>query len=423
MPLQIRRGLQAEHQVLVDGAIPLAPGELLFTTDTGRLYIGDDGLTPTPGGVLINSEQTIDLSNYVGSIGLLEIEDPPAVKPFIIIGETTASIDLDGAISTNLTPNQDRVYSLGSESTRFERIWVGEEGVYIGDAAITASLSGYIELPAGSRVATSPIITEDSLISTLQGETLTVSIIADDDTLMVDPTEKLFTGGLVGSVLKDNNDTIIDYLTGNYTNGSLAINSNEIYTENQGPVTIYGGTSQTQVVFPSIAASTTDGSIISSGQDFKVVAITSYKNSIETPGDHVSGDVLGTIGFRAYQNTSDEEFSAYIGVQADPLGTTTSSHVPTKIFFANTQATESDPLPPLMTFDSKGQLAVNKETAQATLDVNGFAKLAILSAEPSNPADGMIAIADGTSWNPLSTIGKKQMVVYLGGWRQISIEP
>jgi hypothetical protein len=76
-----------------------------------------------------------------------------------------------------------------------------------------------------------------------------------------------------------------------------------------------------------------------------------------------------------------------------------------------------------MTFDSLGRLAVNQETAAATLDVNGFAKLAILDEEPASPANGMIAIADGDAidgWDPLGN-GKQSMVVRLGGaWVQIA---
>jgi hypothetical protein len=60
---------------------------------------------------------------------------------------------------------------------------------------------------------------------------------------------------------------------------------------------------------------------------------------------------------------------------------------------------------------------------EATLDVNGFAKLAVLSAAPGSPANGMIAIADGSSWDPAGT-GKSVMVVYLsGGWRVAATAP
>jgi hypothetical protein len=77
-----------------------------------------------------------------------------------------------------------------------------------------------------------------------------------------------------------------------------------------------------------------------------------------------------------------------------------------------------------MTFDSRGRLAINQETASATLDVNGFAKLAVLSTVPAGAANGMVAIADGVGWDPLGIPNKQQMVAYLGGgWRQMAVEP
>jgi len=43
-----------------------------------------------------------------------------------------------------------------------------------------------------------------------------------------------------------------------------------------------------------------------------------------------------------------------------------------------------------------------------------------LNAEPTSPVNGMVAVADGTGWDPHST-GVNTMTVYLGGaWRQIA---
>ena len=47
--------------------------------------------------------------------------------------------------------------------------------------------------------------------------------------------------------------------------------------------------------------------------------------------------------------------------------------------------------------------------------------LAVLAAEPSSPVNGMVAVADGTSWDPISNAAQT-MVVYLNGdWRQIAV--
>jgi hypothetical protein len=63
-------------------------------------------------------------------------------------------------------------------------------------------------------------------------------------------------------------------------------------------------------------------------------------------------------------------------------------------------------------------------TKEFEFDTSGVFKLPVLTAAPGSPISGMVAVADGTGWNPLGSAGKEQMVVYLGGgWRQIAVEP
>ena len=51
--------------------------------------------------------------------------------------------------------------------------------------------------------------------------------------------------------------------------------------------------------------------------------------------------------------------------------------------------------------------------------INNLLKLAVLENEPINPQPGMIAIADGTGWDPITT-GLQTLVVYLdNAWKQI----
>jgi len=87
----------------------------------------------------------------------------------------------------------------------------------------------------------------------------------------------------------------------------------------------------------------------------------------------------------------------------------------------------------LLTADIKGSVfgddsatIIQGDTGYITTPVatiNQYMQMAVLTTEPSNPVDGMVAIASGEAgeWNPggLSD-GTKQMVVYLGGWRPIA---
>lgn len=68
-------------------------------------------------------------------------------------------------------------------------------------------------------------------------------------------------------------------------------------------------------------------------------------------------------------------------------------------------------------FADDSSIMVNAVDFTITADVM---TLTPLNAEPTGPIDGMIAIADGVSWDPLAT-GVKTMMVYLdSAWRQIA---
>ena len=109
------------------------------------------------------------------------------------------------------------------------------------------------------------------------------------------------------------------------------------------------------------------------------------------------GDQLGSIIFSAYEpSISNDIAAAGLFVKIDPTGSISDTTANGKLEFLTIGGPVADVIN-YLTFDSKGQLAVNKETAEATVDINGFMKLAVLTAEPATPTAGMVAIADGTS--------------------------
>lgn len=46
--------------------------------------------------------------------------------------------------------------------------------------------------------------------------------------------------------------------------------------------------------------------------------------------------------------------------------------------------------------------------------------LPVLTAEPSSPVNGMVAVADGTSWDPMLNAAQTMVVYLAGSWRQIA---
>jgi hypothetical protein len=442
MPLQIRRGTDAERQAMT---VPLASGEPLWTTDDQRLYIGNG--TTLPGSLtsvtgytdedtqeavaeLLLGANPITAADNSRHIGIVFVYDDDADRidatvdfsgipvleadafkgslfaddSSLLVDAVAGSINLDGTVKGNIIPNANEVYDIGSAGARFRDLYLSGSSLYIGNAQITAA-GTVVNLPIGSTVGGVEIgLATESIVRDLEG-----SVIGNDSTILVDATSNSFSTGRV-----DISENIIS------SRFDILILSGQNVPEE----------SQTQVVIPTLTAptgtetdedSTTKFSLIRATSKWNMFSITAHKNSTSAPEEVGPGEVLGVIslgGFQPGAGDNGKSFSSRMGVHVDPAGTTTSTYLPSKLFWVNQPSTEAlaedENNQPLMTFDSFGRLAVNQETAQATLDVNGFAKLAILTAPPATLADGMIAIADGTLWDPLSN-GKQSMVVRLGG--------
>lgn len=203
--------------------------------------------------------------------------------------------------------------------------------------------------------------------------------------------------------------------TQNYNNGYIEINQNNIIS-NQGTMTFANNFDVDNYSYEfklkNIPPLLTTFETVLAAYSFN---IRSTKNT-----DFTNGDILGVLNFPAEQPSTLTDTITAIAVQVDPAGTVDTDFVPTKFLFCNPGYDKTQD-PNILTFDSHGRLGVNQENAQATLDVNGFMKLAILSSPPSSLYEGLIAIADGSGWDPLSN-GKKSVVVYLdSAWRQMAV--
>jgi len=229
-------------------------------------------------------------------------------------------------------------------------------------------------------------------------------------------------GDLFGSVFGDDSSVIVDSNTGEGLFNRISI-SNTLFIENQiitsdSLIELRGATDNPPIVI-SLESRTPSGVSVFTGSPH-TIELRSSKDPAGNSSDINSGDILGGYSLAAVQANSEESFN-FLVWQADPNQTTTASHVPGKFFIVNSGTTPGTIS--YISFDSTGKMGVGVENPEATIDIDGFAKLAILTSEPANPSNGMIAIADGTNWNPLSN-GKQTMVVYLGGgWRQIAVEP
>jgi len=464
MPLQIRRGLQSEATLL---ASPPLEGELIYVTDTEQLYVGDGttllkDLTPVTGytdedaadhiadllttgpntgitftyndlaGTItttINPTQTFTTLTVSGSTSLasatvsgnLTVEGKldadfqgsiSADDSTILVDAVDGTINLNGTINDHIIPIDSEAVDLGSAAKKFRDLYLSGTSLYLGNAQVTAS-GAAINLPAGSTVGGNAIqsaVSEDTaFIRDIQG-----SVFGDDSTLLVDA---------VSSTVRLDNGQI-------FINGST--------------IEVGGGASQLQIgnlsdalsietVFTSVDGTAPMVGLVKGASSFgdmaKVTIRSRHGADIENPSAITQGDYVGGFAAAAYDpDGSVEDYipTTIVASRIDNQETVSAGTAKGKLVLSTNGGTYASPSFNYCTFDAQGRLAVNQMDAAATLDVNGFAKLAVLTAAPSSLANGMIAIADGTSWDPSggATPGKQQAVVYLGGgWRAMAVEP
>ena len=221
MPLQIRRGTDAERLILTQ---PPVDGELIWTTDDRKLYIGDgvtlaSNLVPVTGyndsdsvDAVINAinagthenitwdftgnaiSATVTLTDYTGTLkadgfqGSLFADDSGT-----LVDAVEGSINLDGTVKGHIIPTGDEDYDIGSSLHKFRDLYLSGSSITLGTAQIT-STGNAINLPAGSTIG-------GAAISTPVGD-FTGSVFADDSTLLVDGVNATIRGDIDTSSIK-----------------------------------------------------------------------------------------------------------------------------------------------------------------------------------------------------------------------------
>lgn len=260
MPLQIRRGTNAERLVL---AVPPAQGEMLWITDEKKLYIGDgttlaNALTPVTGfnasdaldaaaaGLLAGTHEnisfsyngstaisaTVTLSDYTGTLradgfqGSLFAEDSG-----LLVDADNGSINLDGTVKGHIIPDSNEAYDLGSAAARFRDLYLSGSSIKLGNATIT-SVGTAVDLPAGTTVNGAPIEPTAGI-----GGTLNIDIVGDDSSIIVNSSTNTvsgyFVGEMQGSLYGDDSTKIIDgernVVTGNIASNNIRLGDVDNY--------------------------------------------------------------------------------------------------------------------------------------------------------------------------------------------------
>jgi hypothetical protein len=210
MALQVRRGTNAERL----GITP-AEGELLYTTDTKQLYIGDgttaggttsiagtiDSLladtTPQLGGIL-------DLNNFdITGNGNININGTITASGNINLGDGVGSdlLQINAEIGGSLVPNVGDTNNLGSQAKYWNEAWINQLTV---DSQITAERvqadiiaddSTVVFNAATGQINASGTFT-GTVTGTLDGD-VTGSVFGDDSTPLVDGVNNTLSGASV----------------------------------------------------------------------------------------------------------------------------------------------------------------------------------------------------------------------------------
>jgi hypothetical protein len=248
MPLQVRRGTNAQRQVMTE---PLASGELLYATDTGTLYIGNG---TTLGGIAVanlSAQDVKDLSaalftsgshsgisfDYDSELGTIDATVDPDLSNYqgvirasafsgslvaddsgLLVDALNSSINLDGTVKGDIIPDQSEAYDIGSSSRKFRDLYLSGSSLFLGDATITSTGSA-VNLPSGSTVGGVAIGTGSEIVGSgvVEGSNYKINIIGDDSALLINSSTGEHFGAFKGSFFATDSTQIIDGTTGKIT--------------------------------------------------------------------------------------------------------------------------------------------------------------------------------------------------------------
>jgi hypothetical protein len=218
MALQIRRGTDAERTA--GGGVVFANGELVYVTDTDKLYIGDGataGGMPMAGSAIasigeyivadtINStldlQQNLDLNgkDIIGT-GNINIAGTITATGNINLGDDASAdtVNLAAQITSSLTPNADATYDLGTTLLKWNNIHA-------------VRLDGDVE---GSVFGDDSTLLVDGVNNKIVGVVDTTSIRTSED--------RIALGDSAGATNQDNGAVAIGSLTGTVDQGSQAV--------------------------------------------------------------------------------------------------------------------------------------------------------------------------------------------------------
>lgn len=366
MPLQLRRGTEAERQAMTQ---PLQEGEPLFIVDENTLYIGirnPDGSLPLPRNLQSTNVYTDDHARaaiadmlYRGSHPDLQYQFNEADESFNIV------LDLSH-VNQDIIPDAGGSRDLGTYEKPFRDLYLSGNSLWLGNAQISADES-IVNLPAGSTVGGVDI----TATGITEGANYIINIVDTEGVVIVNQETKQLTGDLIGDV------------TGNlHGNVYGEIYASHVYCD-QFIIPQY---CEFKSLEPSEAILAVKGN-----NDQGIISIVTQ--NLDSPIDNSTS--IGSIVF-SIEDINGERPTSYIRGHGDRIYITQST--PLGVFSDNNT----------ILFDQFGNLVIGGVDPHAKLDVRGDIQLSgniipeasVLDIQGSLRVNGTVETTDGYSYGP-----------------------
>ena len=354
MALQIRRGIESERTA--GGGVVFAEGELVYITDTDKLYIGDNttagGIEIGPktlselGAVSLSGNLTLGGNNIVGTgniniTGDIQASGNITAGGNIDIGDAAGdTLTITAQLDSGITPNADSTYDLGSTSLKWNTVHAAKldgdvsGSVFADDSTLLVDAVNNIIPSAvvsgteatnwntaygwGDHSTQNYIVdgTADAITATMVAEdVITSRELADGNSY-----NGTFDGDITGSVFADNSTLLVDGVNGTIP---ATVISGTLSNDTSGTAAIatavdVGDESADTTCFPMFGTGATGTLTIKTDQSAYTydastgtLSATAFAGNIT--GD-VTGDVAGNLTGNVFTNLIDSADSSAIVV-------------------------------------------------------------------------------------------------------------
>ena len=381
MPLQIRRGTEAERIAMVP---KLANGELLWITDAKKLYIGDGTtassvLPPVTG---FTAEDAQDQAAALFTTSPTHTNISFAYDD--IAGKLTATVDLAN-------------YNGVIKASSFNGSVVADDSTTLVDAVlgiITGDLVGNVEGNVVSASTGATVLNTSAATAVFTGN-VTGNVTGD----VTGNTTGYHLGDVKGSVFADNSSILVDSVDrifyGTIDTGDTIINSNSITCSSTFSI---GATASLLDLELNLNNNLQVQHSISGASAPKNISVNLRRGTLSSPAAVQAGDELGGVVVNAFSSSSTTALAGTFGFVVDSTAVIAGgSFIKSKAFISastDTGAATGDAL----VLDSAGVITSNAFVASKYTQLAVYANDAARTSSIATPAKGMMVfMTAGTS--------------------------